>query len=309
MSRLVIALIIVIQIFVMPCVLAAVQRVAGTKVVMSKPEGFDVAPNFSGFYLPGTGASIMVTEIPGPFSKITEGFNAPAMLASRGMSLISKQPQNVGKLQGVLVNLEQTASGVKFGKWILTFGDEQNTVMVTAAYPAQKADEYSRMMKDVLLTVSYDRQLPAGDPQADLPFSIKSTAALKYAHRIQNMLLFTGDGKLGTPAAKKKMFLIGQALSDLDVGDQAVFARRRLKQTKDMTDFQIQRDENFSAGGLSGREIAATAKGKDAESLFVYQVILFGRGSYFILQGIAPAGDQVKALADFKEIIGTLKFK
>ncbi|HEY9875148.1 MAG TPA: hypothetical protein V6D12_17070, partial [Candidatus Obscuribacterales bacterium] len=64
--------------------------VRGTRVSLIKPEGFTPAKNYSGFEQNNTGAGIMITEMPAPYSQIAPGLNA-ANLKTRGMALLKKE--------------------------------------------------------------------------------------------------------------------------------------------------------------------------------------------------------------------------
>ena len=55
-----------------------------TGLALPQPEGFDKADSFYGFQQPSTGASVMLTVIPGPFSEVTKGFDK-TNLTTKGM--------------------------------------------------------------------------------------------------------------------------------------------------------------------------------------------------------------------------------
>lgn len=283
--------------------------VRGTRVSITKTDNFTAAPNFSGFIDKATQASIMVTEMPSPYEATTAGFNE-AGLASRAMKLVSKEVVTVGDYPGVLCAVKQTAYGTDFSKWILAFGDKEHTIVVTASFPDSAAEKLSQSLKQTVLTARYDAKAPAPDPMADLPFTIAGSKTLLLAGRIQNTLLFSASGKITAIDPKDhSLFLVGQALNDIDIPDKSDFARTRLKMTANLTDVQILSERDITVSGMPTREILATGKNKQGEELFVLQDIAFGGGSYFFLQGITDLAKKEEKEPEFKAIVDSFKLK
>jgi len=283
--------------------------VRGTRVSITKTDNFTAAPNFSGFVDKLTQASIMVTEMPSPYAATTAGFNE-AGLASRAMKLVSKEVVTVGDYPGVLCSVKQTAYGTDFSKWILAFGDKERTIIVTASFPDSAADKLSQSLKQTVLTACYDNKAPAPDPMADLPFTISGSKTLLMAGRIQNTLLFSPTGKISAIDPKDhSLFLVGQALNDIDIPDKSDFARTRLKMTANLSDVEILSEKDVTVSGMPTREILATGKNKQGEELFVLQDIAFGGGSYFFLQGIADLAQKEEKAKEFKAIVDSFKLK
>lgn len=67
------------------------KTVAGTPIALIPPDSFAVAQTFQGFQQAENNASIMVAEIPGPFSETTKGFNERDLKA-QGVTLKLKKP-------------------------------------------------------------------------------------------------------------------------------------------------------------------------------------------------------------------------
>ena len=114
--------------------------IPGSRVSLPRPEGFEDAEEFPGFLQRSTGASIMVTEVPGPFSKCSAGF-IKSQLRARGMRLLKKKLGTAGMFPAALMNISQQAYGKKFLKWILVAGNETETVLITATFPLDKITE------------------------------------------------------------------------------------------------------------------------------------------------------------------------
>ncbi len=291
--------------------LAAEEAIPGTRVFLEKPLGFERASNFSGFQDPKNASSIMISEIPGPFDKVSAGFNEDQM-KPRQMTLLSKEPHKVGDFDGLLVELQQQAGAAEFHKWLLVFGDQSFTILVTAAFPEALKAEMAERMKKAILTARFVKASLPPQKQNDLNFALTETKGLKLAGRIQNALLFNQSGSL----PKEKLnyvpvsFVAAQALNDLKIDNREAFARKRLHQTTSISKIEIIEEKDIEIGGLPGREILARAESNDShEKLFLYQVILYGAGSYFIMQGECNEDQRKVQEAEFKTISKTFRMK
>ncbi len=289
---------------------AEISKVRGTRVNMESPDDFKPAANFSGFVNDPKHASLMVTEFPIPFEAATDRFNEAALL-SKGMKLLSKETIQTGAYPGLLMEARQTAYGSEFGKWMNIFGDKNTTVLVTATFPVAEADSLSKRLKDAVLSARFDAQVKALDPMEDLPYTVSGTTSLKIAGRLQSTLFLNPSGNLPPPPGSSDVstFVIGQALSDMDVGDKTDFARQRLKKIENLSDLQILEERDVTVGGMPAREILASATAKSGQPLFLLQTIAYGRGSYFVLQGMTEMSTRTRMEYEFHSIINSLKLK
>ena len=77
------------------------KQIPGTKFFLVPPTGFVNATNFQRFQQVSSGASILVMEIPGPFSESTRGFNEQG-LKTQGVILKKKEEIKVNQNEGFL---------------------------------------------------------------------------------------------------------------------------------------------------------------------------------------------------------------
>jgi len=287
---------------------AATTRVRGTRVEMERPAGFVDAANFSGFQHAEDGSSIMVTEMPAPYTQATAGFNADG-LASRGMKLVSKQGVKVGHFPAMLLEVTQDAYGTAYHKWMLTFGDDARTVIVTGTAPAAIPGA-ADVLKKAVLSTTYAESAAVPSMVADLPFTISGTKDLKLANRIQNMLVFTSTGKIRDPDAKDpSLFIVGQAFSDWDIGDRTAFARKRLNQVEGVTNVEVLSEGDVKISGMPAREMTASGVDKKGDKLFIVQTIVYVPKGYFILQGLTDLSLRLTREPQFREIVNSFKLK
>src|SRR5262245_50873456 len=152
--------------------------VPGTRVYLDPPSGFIPAERFPGFQREEKGASIMVTELPGPAATMQKGMTAK-LLATRGMTLIRSQTVKVDGNDALLLHVSQSAAGVSFLKWMLVAGDAKQTVMVVGAFP-KAAGELSLPVRRAVLSTTWGAKRQIA-PYEGLAFRVDATPALRLA--------------------------------------------------------------------------------------------------------------------------------
>jgi len=257
-------------------------------LAIPQPVGFTKSALFYGFEQAQTSSSVVLSKIPGPFSAVTKGFNKET-LATRGISLISKQSVKIDNQPGFLLQVAQPAAGEKFLKWILVFGNEESTTVVVATFLEENATKIGEPLKKVLLAVS--PRTSVSPTVSSLPFTITAVAGLssvKKASGFGKAALFTKDGNIPVAAPTDPLFIVAPSLGDVLVVDQKYFATRRISGYPQTDIVAIKSTTEISIDNLSGWEIVANGKDKQTKApLILYQVILFSKqGGYILMTGI-----------------------
>ena len=279
---------------------------AGVKLV--RPSGFDDAEDFHGFQQASTQSFVMVLMIPGPLSECTRGFTAEK-LRTGGMTLRSKENVRIEGYAGVLLGVTQNAYGTEFGKWILAFGDENETRMVTAAFPKSREANLSDHLKAVVLSARVD-DTPPPTPGADVGFAIVPSAKLKLTRAIGKTLAYTKDGVIPAKSPDDPLFVAVPSLSKVPIGNKRQFAVQRLFQTANTKISSVTSSNEITIDGLDGYEIIADAEhAETGNPLSVYQVILYDDGSYILILGRVGADAAEEYLPEFKAMARSLKRK
>jgi hypothetical protein len=280
------------------------QKIAGTKCSLIPPEGFVAVTNFSGFQNVKTGASIMITEMPAPVQTIAESFTANELKA-KGMTLLEKKLIDYNGSKATFVKLSQAANGTIYLKQILIFGDTKHTVIVNGIYPeANKGAEAG--LKDALLSTVYN--VSQDDNPADAAkFSVDvSGTEFKLIKYMAGNLVYSVDGKIPT---EKPTLIVGNSIAKVTIDNSKQYAINRLKQWPRGEQNVVKEINPITIDNLSGYEIIADGKNKDAKDELVYQTMLFsGDGYYFIILGKATE-DLTGNLERFKKIARTFKRK
>lgn len=280
---------------------------AGIKIV--RPNGFDDAENFHGFQQVRSSASVMISTLPGSYTEMSQAFTAEKMI-TRGMKLESSKEIQVGGQPAILLSVKQKAYGTAFQKWILAFGDEKETRMVTATFPEAQQDQLAEQLKAVVLSARRIEKMEPDVPP-DIGFAFDPPKNLKLAKQIASvgkLLLYCTDGVIPAKSPTDPLFLAAPSLSQVPIEDERQFAVRRVYQIANTRISTLKSNQEVTIDGLHGYEIEATGEyTKDKTPMSVYQVMLFDGQSYILLQGLVRAAEADQYLGEFRRSARSLK--
>lgn len=287
-------------------VLAERYRVPGTQVTIEPPADFSPAEQFPGFYRADIGASIMVTELPGPFGEVRKGMTKEG-LAIREMRLLESQTVQVDGREGLLLNVKQQAAGVEFLKWFLVAGDERGTTLVVGTFPSSTAESLSAPVRLAVLSAAWDRQAKV-DVFEGLLYRLEPTPKLKIANRMNNMMVLNEAGSPGPLGAGEPFYIAGNAVAPIDMPDLQAFSQARAVQTVIISEVRNVRGRPIKIDGLVAYELLADATHKGSgTAVQLYQVIAPADGTYYILQGFVEPGRAAEFLAEFRRITDSFR--
>lgn len=279
--------------------------VPGTKVALEPPSGFTPETQFPGFRN-ATGASIMVTEIPGPIDQLRAGFTKSG-LAGRGMTLLETSDVKVDGRDAQLFRVSQTAQGIAFEKWVVVFGTANDSVFILATYPESEAEVLREPMKQAVLSARWNRDAVI-DRFAGLPFRVAETATLKIANRISNSVLLTEGGVEGLVAPESPLLVVGASISEVDLTDLKSFCDARLKQIEQVSGVRNLTGRATEVDGLPAYELTADADDKKSGTpLRVYQLVIADGSRYFLAQGFVGAKRADSFLPQFREVGASIR--
>jgi hypothetical protein len=282
--------------------------VPGTKVRLVPPAGFAPSDQFPGFADPKTGATILVTETPAPFSKIIEAFT-PERLAPQAMALLEKKDVSVNGRQGLLLRVRQVVGAAAYLKWIVLRGTETETVFIAGMCPEPLPNGMAGALEASVLGAEWN---PAAvvDALAGLTFSMGEVSGLKFAQRISDGMMFTSDGTMSGKPANGPAFIIGSSLGQPMPTDPG-FPERFLKGRTQFAEVVIRNQAPIAIAGLSGTEVVADGVWRDRpnDRVVLYQILLPHEDGYFVGLGFVPPDGQGKYLEIFRSLIRTFRRK
>jgi hypothetical protein len=271
------------------------ERVEGSKIYFIPPTGFSPRQEIMGYVQEGTNNSILVKEASGSYKSLTQTFMTENMNV-KGIKLISQEKFMLNDDEATLFKVTQKVSKFTFGKFMLFSGDDDFCILVSAVFPQDNAKLEAEIKKS-LMTIAFkeiDESLP--QPRA---FNLKfADSNLKFARKIVDAVIYSGDGKTSVNALEKNSFFAGSGVAKTQ--DYLAFSADRLqKQIK--TNLKIESNNPIKIAGLEGSEIIASTTTSDGKARLLYQVLLFNDGNYYIMYGSAIE-DSAKQLAVFQQL-------
>lgn len=280
------------------------QEVKGTAYSLVPPKGFTPSNMFVGFMNAASGASIMVTEMPAPFSAISAGLNAEG-LKTQGMILKDKQAIDFNGGRAIFITATQQAYGTTYHKQMLAFGDDTGSVLINGIYP-EAARHLESSIKESLLSIRFD---PAKrvDPLTEAGFSVSTNGTpFNFTNAMGGMLLYTVEGKIPT---EKPTFVVSRSISAVSVPNPEQYAIERFKKLPGMASYTIRSSTALTVDGMKGYEIVADGKNSKGKDELAYLVMLFTEdGTYYLMMGLTIE-EHDTYLAHFKKITRTFKRK
>lgn len=273
--------------------------IPGTKLSIIPPKDFVLATNFSGFQNAEKGASIMVSDLPTSYTKMSEVMNKDA-LKTQGMVLLNKEIIDFNQAKATLIFASQESNGMTYNKQILLFGDENNSIMVNGIYP-EKFKNLEREIRTSLLSSLYNKDQKE-NPLEAVNFTIDiSNTAYKFVKYMSGTLLYSEDGKF---PSDKGIFMAGNSIGNVQTQNLKQYSIDRLKKLPYGEKSKVISVNEIAIDNLNGYEIIAS---NDRDEI-VYQVMLYPKSGYYIILGQA-ADNKNQNLETFKSLAKTFRQK
>jgi len=282
-------------------------RLPGTRVSLEPPSGFTPATQFSGFQNATVPASILVTELPGPAAAMKQGMTREA-LASRGMTLVQSSTARVDGDDASLLQVRQASSAGEVVKWMLIAGNAHRTVMIVGTYPATADSVVGDEIRQSLLTARLGLAAATPDPSEGLSFHVTSTARLKVAGRVANLLTLTETGTLTPSGPDAALYFVGHSISNVEIPDLRAFSEARLGRTTRTHAISGVTGRPTTLSDLDAYEIEANATdSKTGRPVRIYQVIAPDPSGYFIVQGFVSPARAADMVPEFRKVTATFQ--
>ncbi|MBK9184716.1 MAG: hypothetical protein IPM83_16905 [Ignavibacteria bacterium] len=280
----------------------ASQPVPGTICRIEVPDGFVASSEFYGFINSNNGASIMISVIPGSYSALLKAFT-PEALEAKGMKVLKTELVRVDKQDATLFSIQQFASGVKYYKQTVMFGDEQKTTIINGIYPA--SSPIAGEIRQSILSYHRDTaQKRSFERESSFSVNVEGTS-LKYVNNISGMMIYNEDGAMPSASAS---LVVGSSLGKvLNIGNKKDYTVDRLKKLPNGELAQIQRVDSITIGDLKGYEVVANGVSSGGYPELVYLLMLYkdSLGYYMVIGRSLESQD--KMLHTFMKVARTFK--
>lgn len=262
-------------------------NVKGTKISIIPPEGWTVANNFNGFQQMGSSSSLMVVEIFGPYSEVSKGLTEEG-LKTQGVILDKKRSITINGYSAEYITAKQFAYETMFGKYILVFGNEHTSFIISGNFPIDFEKKIGKEIEKSILSVVFEPNKEI-DPLSSVNYEIDvSNSKFKFAKMMSNSLLYNVDGKVPTESTDKTTLMVGNSLGKIEIEDKKQFSINRIKQFPSIKNVESKEIKSVTIDDVSGYEIIAYGKDEKTDSAeMIYQIILFNDNEYYLIVGIA----------------------
>lgn len=280
--------------------------VRGTKVSIIPPKDFTNAPNFLGFEHNPSGSTVMVLDIPGPFSETSKGLTKEKLLTN-GVDATTIEKLTFNGMQAMLITGYQKSAGVEYLKYVLTFGTDKETYMINAVAPKNNAALGNEVKKSILTAV-YDTKITV-NPFESIDYTLTpAKGGLKFSKRVASSIILSTDGNFPPKTEDRTSLIVAKSYNKVTIQDKKTFCINRLKQAPLILE-HTESPTPISIDGIQGFEIIADAKEKSTErTKRIYQVVLFSDNLYYMFFG-STADKSAKSMTALKQVVQSFKRK
>jgi hypothetical protein len=279
--------------------------IPGTRVSLQLPDGFTISGSFPGIEREELGAMVVVSEIAVPIKKILTGLTKEEMDA-QGITLLGAKQVKVGDLDGTLFDTKQDDSDGTMHKWLLLFGNDQATVVLSAAAPELLEPAVSKTLVNCMLGAKWDLNKEL-DPYDGLGFSLRKSEVFEIRGRRPGGILMTRKDapEQLTPA---EPILVVYSATEAAIAPLAIFAKNELTVNSQFTDFSNLAERTLTVNGLSGYEIVADAKEPDLDvAVRILLVAVRTPDQDMVIEGIVAPESWDKYVPEFHGLAESFK--
>lgn len=287
-----------------PAASAQVVTPAGSSFGLAPPPGFTPSTSFSGFSDQQTQASFLFVELPREaYEQMANGLTAQG-LATRQITMTSRDEVRFGGVPGVLIKGIQQIGGVDVRKFLLVFQADTFSGIINVSLPPAAAVHSDEKIRAALVSLSVGPKLTLEQQRAALSYSFNETETLK-------LRLVAGGGAavLAYPEQDKRMLVIARALGDPLIADRRAFVQQVLRQSRAAQNTEVIDMKDLEVAGCPGIEANARGTGRDGGPVSVVAWIGFCPGGYVRIEGITMPDQLAVDLVEFRKVRDSVTMK
>ncbi len=268
-------------------------NIPGTRISLQIPDGFSIADTFVGIMKEDAASSVLVAEIPVPYSEMLAKLENGG-LASQGVELLEawnivgegeESKYGPGNPPPVLLFARQSSQGLEMRKWYRLDGDAASTIMIMATFPVSIENHYSPLLEQVVLSAYWDKDGAKSSP--NLPFTVDETPDFKRLDMPSlGPILILGDPSIKgrkRAASPKILFAAWETPIGADT-TLSTLAHRRINTLQSLRDIKIRRETETTMGGMRAHQLLADAVlAEDGAPMTVRVVVLPTNSGLFVM--------------------------
>lgn len=277
---------------------------AGLELIL--PDGFEKSTRFSGAQQPGGDSTLLILTNPFSLERNTESILESAFKAGSSEMLFKKPMRHEDRNAIFYVSREQVGQK-SIGKYILAFGDDSFSWIVTAVFRAELEETVGEQLLRSVLNAKIS-ELPRLPPGEDVDFRLTPNR-LKVTDGFVDKLVFALDGKFPMHGKMPVFQAIKSPIPDVD-DDQETIARKLIRPAVNFELKLISSDRKLTIDGLDGYEFVSL--GRDMlsnEPLQIYSVLLFSHDGIYKLHGWCSTNNLESYVTDFRNLAESFQLK
>lgn len=292
-------------------------QIQGTNYALIRPdENFIRSTEYTGLQNNEFETGINFTEIPLSFKKVLKSFTKD-LPPQNGELLVNKDLVMNGfnaKLfksnttnSKILNGFENISESEKIITWILLYGNNDFTIVITSAYKYSLDEIFKSKIEKSLLSFLFLENVKV-NPIEQLNYTLDtSTSDLKFATILmQTGVAYTIDGKFPTESENKSGYTVMVFPLVIEENERKQKAIKNVKKPDD--DMKVMQTVEITIDGLKGYEIVGYKINSENENIMHYGTTLFDKNKFYFFMGISNHNLD-NNLIEFQKITRSFKRK
>ncbi|MCC7045873.1 MAG: hypothetical protein IT562_04095 [Alphaproteobacteria bacterium] len=286
--------------------------IAGTRITLAPPPGFEPSTKFVGLNAKQLGASFNVSEaLSSAYPSVVKSVTQPGELRQRGLRLVETETLPGFPYEHVVTHATRQQEGVTIDVWLLVFRHAEITGTVVASLgriPNPPAT--AEAMRAALASVRVAAQ-PPGSLTAQLPFAVDAPARFTYRRALAGRQLMLKESPPAPEGAVGDVVATVTQVSRDPVKppERDRFARQQMFA---LTAIQVDSADDpvpVTIGGVPGLEMMGQGRTAAGHPRRVYQVVLFAPRATYVIVALALPNRFEQAQADIRALAHSFKAK
>lgn len=280
--------------------------VAGTRVALAPPEGFEPSAKVQGFERADGAAKLGVFELPTSFADALP--DARESWSQGGVKLVREEPVSLCGGEGRLFEYERDTDGRARRGWMAMGGDASEAVLLVAECDEQARAALERPLRECLLGARWERTTGSA-----LAFELRPAEGLVLVSDEGWSKAYVAAGA-PSPVPPGTPFLLASSSAEPLDGARLEHACTESLATAlatvGATIARVERSERSELGGLQGWELVARVRDPRLEGEWLGYVALVPRpqGQLRFLGHASPT-EAARALAQFELTVRSLRLR
>jgi hypothetical protein len=290
-----------------PAQTPSLKSIPGTRCALIPEPGFVLSRKFNGFVNEEKNAMLIVSVTAQP--------------CDTSFIRLFRQYERTNEMNGLNTDTVMRSTGISYffegthtlrdtlrQRYVLLFGGQERTVMVTASVPA-KDQQTCATVRKMMLTTVYDSTMKE-DASELLDFSLDlNGTCFKEVRYSKGGMLYSCDGLFPTSHADGVNLLAGISVRPKRIEDRKAYTLSRLGSMPGVDSLISNKIDTIVIDKIPGYEVSAIARSKTGKEMHVYMVLLFETDLQYFIIGGSCTGNYEQRMAEMRKAAASFKRK